>query len=366
MGKTKDFFIFSLEQSKVKSNIVSKYFSAWYKIMSVNNSRLNYIDLFSGPGIYDDGTESTPIKILKKYKEISKPNITVTFVFNDSDKVCINNLEKSIQAKIEPFLPYPNYSFHYNNAEVVDGLAELYSKKNLCPSLVFIDPFGYKGVTKNLITSLIKDWGSDCFLFFNMNRIITSLQNPKVTNHMELMFGADEYKSLCETINTTQCDKETLIIDRYSNMLKNKGINYILPFRFKFHDKNKTSHYLIFMSKHKLGYKLCKEIMGNESTGEGNCVPTFEYCSQLNNQLKFLLAFEYNLDSLKKDIYIKGLSENKPILVSEIVDSYFYATPYTTKNIKFVLSELEKENKITVLGRKRKGTMPDHASLTFH
>ena len=302
--KSDNFFCNSLEQSKIKSDIVSKYFSAWYSILSNNSSKLNYIDLFSGPGIYEDGTESTPIKILKHYKNISKPDVKVVFLFNDKDKNNIENLKTYIQTNIVPILPYDNtYSFYFNNTEVDDSLSESFSKLKLNPSLVFIDPFGYKGVTEKLITSLTKDWGSDCFLFFNMNRIITSIQNPKVINHMKLMFGENEYNEICDYLNNNNCDKETLIIDRYSNMLKTNGVPYILPFRFQFPDKNKTSHYLIFMSKHKKGFKICKDIMGKESSNEGNCVPSFEYCPQLNSQLKFIPTFDFNIDKLIKVIY---------------------------------------------------------------
>ena len=80
MGKTKDFFIFSLEQSKVKSNIVSKYFSAWYKIMSVNNSRLNYIDLFSRIQIENLILKSKPSMIVVEHDSQFRDNVATRIV----------------------------------------------------------------------------------------------------------------------------------------------------------------------------------------------------------------------------------------------------------------------------------------------
>lgn len=65
------FFEEQKEQSLVKSTIVAKYFDVWANvIVSVqkryprHKQKIAYIDLFAGPGRYEDGTQSTPLKIL--------------------------------------------------------------------------------------------------------------------------------------------------------------------------------------------------------------------------------------------------------------------------------------------------------------
>ena len=70
---TGTFFDDQKEQSFVKSTIVSKYFWAWAKVItSVQNrynksdKRIAYIDLFAGPGRYEDNTKSTPLLVLEK------------------------------------------------------------------------------------------------------------------------------------------------------------------------------------------------------------------------------------------------------------------------------------------------------------
>ncbi|MGE0405944.1 MAG: three-Cys-motif partner protein TcmP, partial [Candidatus Korobacteraceae bacterium] len=60
------FFQESKEQSQIKARIVSKYFWAWAKVIiptakRQHASRIAYIDLFAGPGRYEDGTLSTPL-----------------------------------------------------------------------------------------------------------------------------------------------------------------------------------------------------------------------------------------------------------------------------------------------------------------
>ena len=56
-----DFFQEQRDQSLIKARIVSKYFSAWANVILATQKRypqhaqkMAYIDLFAGPGRYDD------------------------------------------------------------------------------------------------------------------------------------------------------------------------------------------------------------------------------------------------------------------------------------------------------------------------
>jgi three-Cys-motif partner protein len=160
------FFDDPRENSKIKSLIVEKYFKTWASIVTTNNrvDRILYLDLFCGPGRYDDGTESTPIKVLKTaIADVKLRNRLVT-VFNDAKpKYCeslretIANLEGKDSLKYEPTIL---------NTEVNQDITEYFAQQALIPTLSFLDPFGYKGLTLPLIRSVLKDWGSDCILFF--------------------------------------------------------------------------------------------------------------------------------------------------------------------------------------------------------
>jgi three-Cys-motif partner protein len=97
-----DFFAKPKEHSRVKMNIVSRYFEAWANVI-VRSARkhgipptLTYIDLFCGPGRYEDGTESTPLLVLRK--AIQRPDIreALRIVFNDICKEHIETLKSEI------------------------------------------------------------------------------------------------------------------------------------------------------------------------------------------------------------------------------------------------------------------------------
>ncbi len=45
------------EQSAIKTEIVTKYFNAWATILVKHFQKIAYVDLFAGPGIYEDGSK---------------------------------------------------------------------------------------------------------------------------------------------------------------------------------------------------------------------------------------------------------------------------------------------------------------------
>ncbi len=99
---TDDFYDERTEQSEVKTEIVRKYFWAWAKIISKQvkkraGSKIGYVDLFSGPGRYNDGSKSTPILILEG--AIRDPEIRAMLVasFNDEDPENCRKLEVEIK-----------------------------------------------------------------------------------------------------------------------------------------------------------------------------------------------------------------------------------------------------------------------------
>ena len=64
------------------------------------------------------------------------------------------------------------------------------------PTFLFVDPFGYKGLSLQLVQSVIKDWGCDCVFFFNYNRINMGLTNPAIAPHMVALFGQERLAEL--------------------------------------------------------------------------------------------------------------------------------------------------------------------------
>src|SRR5262249_31998796 len=127
VAKKPDFFEDQKAQSRVKSTIVVKYFKAWARIMAgqvqgEKDPRLVYIDLFCGPGKYDDGSVSTPLLVLEHV--IATPDLRdkVIAVFNDEDTARTAELEKNVLAL--PGIDTLKHKFQIRTGEVDEELVE--------------------------------------------------------------------------------------------------------------------------------------------------------------------------------------------------------------------------------------------------
>src|SRR5450759_4409661 len=149
-----DFFEEQKEQSQIKSEIVKQYFWAWAKIMSSIADKIAYIDLYAGKGKYDDGTKSTPILVLENALRDIKISHKLSSFFSDTNpefsaslSIAISEIPEINKLKFKPQVA--NLTI---GEEVVNELKSM----NLIPTLLFVDPWGYKGLTLKLIGSVLK------------------------------------------------------------------------------------------------------------------------------------------------------------------------------------------------------------------
>jgi three-Cys-motif partner protein len=112
---------------------------------------------------------------------------TLVTMFNDVDTDNSKALESAINSLpgIETLRHKPKV-FHH---EIGTQIVERFEKMNLAPTLMFVDPWGYKGLSLRLVNSVLKDWACECIFFFNYNRINAGLGNAIVAEHMEALFG---------------------------------------------------------------------------------------------------------------------------------------------------------------------------------
>ncbi len=345
--KTTRFFDESGEQSVIKATIVAKYFWAWAKIMIANQKRqgrekIGYVDLFCGPGRYKDGSVSTPVMVLQK--AVADPDLRqrIVTMFNDKNE----NYTRSLSEEIEkiPNVCSLKYKPEIYNEEVNEEMAAIFEATKLVPTLSFIDPWGYKGLTLRLVNALIKDWGCDCIFFFNYNRINMGLTNDFVKEHIDAIFEetrGKELRTLLEPLSSAE--REFVILEELIKAIQERGGNHVLPFCFKNAQGQRTSHHLIFVSKHPLGYTIMKEIMAKCSSESKQAVPTFQY-TPVGPKQQTLFEFTRPLDHLGP-MLLNDFAGRK-LKMREIFEQHHIGKPYIGENYKEVLKELEKDGKI--------------------
>lgn len=266
----KAFFNEQKEQSEVKTAIVSKYFAAWSNVIlgylsNKKDQRIAYIDLFAGPGRFQDGTKSTPLLILEMAIANEKLRRNLVTLFNDKEDLNTSTLVKEIDRL--PGIESLKWTPDIRTEEVGDQIVKEFESSNLIPTLMFIDPFGYKGLSLRLINSVLKDWACECIFFFNYNRISMGVSNSMVQKHIEALFGEELAATVKEKVKgMTPEERELTIVNEMCNALLSMGGKFPLPFRFRNSAGTRTSHHLVFVSKHPLGYKIMKEVMAKESS----------------------------------------------------------------------------------------------------
>lgn len=368
------FFEEQKEQSLVKSTIVAKYFDVWANVI-INTQKkypqytqkIAYIDLFAGPGRYKDGTQSTPIKILTN--AIAKPDLRdrLVAIFNDKDE----NNSKTLRVTINniPGIETLRYKPQVYNKEVGGEIVKMFENMNLVPTLFFVDPWGYKGLSLGLVNSVLKDWGCDAIFFFNYIRINMGIDNEDVRQHMNELFGEERDEELRKKIrNKNPEERELFIVEELCQAIKSYGSRYVLPFRFKNDRGKRTSHHLIFVSKHFRGYEIMKDIMAHESTSNMQDVPSFEYNpADLLPKQMLLFMLSRPLDDLRDNLLqtFKG----KSLAMRKIYEQHNVDTPYIKKNYKDILRILYDEGIIQAVSPKdkppRNGTFGDDILVTF-
>lgn len=355
MAKNDDFFLTQKEGSEVKTRLVLDYFKGWSRIMvervrNNQNPRLQYIDLYCGPGCYgnDEATPSTPIRILEHAVKTPELRDRLLTLFNDKDKSHIEELKKNI-AKIPNIATLKNQP-RIRTGEVDDELLDYFSKKNMVPTFSFIDPFGFKGLTLDLIHALAKSWGSDLVFFFSYNQINRFLGNKAVKNHIDGLFGvqrADKLRVACAGAESTK--REELLIEALIEALNDLGFEFVIPYVVDMEDKDRTSHYLIFISKNQLGFKIMKDIMYSMSEDRSQGVARFGLVRSVSQKSTPLLALlNRPLDDLGEELCerLAGQTISRKQLMQNYNEDY-PRNPFVNRNWIDVLTKLEREGAIS-------------------
>ena len=216
------FFDEATEQSQVKSTIVAKYFWAWAKVIGSRpgSNKIAYFDLFSGPGHYDNGQDSTPLRVLRKAIDDPSLREKLVFRFNDAYSEYARLLRQAIDSL--PDLDRLHHRPQVTNMVVGGDLSRKIGRLRRIPTLLFADPWGYKGLSIQLIRAFVKDnWGCECIFFFNYNRINPGINNESVREHMNDLFGEHRAEELRrELCGLSPTERELAIVEAISQALK--------------------------------------------------------------------------------------------------------------------------------------------------
>lgn len=161
-----------LAHSKAKVDFYQAYLTRYLSIMSVTPyvASINIFDVFCGRGEYDDGGLGSPIRAVQTIQQVKQErpsSLKINLYLNDAEKEYIERVKVYIQ---EHFADISNYcTIHYLNMPANDLLNQLCDflteRPNDERNFIFIDPYGYKDIHKDLFQRLMKNGKTEILLF---------------------------------------------------------------------------------------------------------------------------------------------------------------------------------------------------------
>ena len=353
-----NFFEKQTPSSRIKANIIAEYFPSYCKIITIKHKpkAIRYIDLFAGPGLYEDGNPSTPILIARHCQKDDFLRQNVRMIFNDNKYASI--LEENFIKQ------FPDGTFTHKPffADRTVGESEKITEfliksthngvKNDYPSLLFIDPFGYKGIETKVLAEFLKNWGNEIFLFVNTKRIHPALENDKFEPLMNDLFPTTlEHIKNDRKYKSTVSERLKLIIDSLGEEYKallNYNI-YYTAFRFQEEDSDATSHYILHFTKGKRGYDLIKTTYNDfANVGtifDGINTYTFDAKKIENSRFELFDLKSENIDILKNQLLTQYTKQQ--VSAHNLFESHQLKSLYSRHHYTEALRRLVSENKLT-------------------
>jgi len=364
--------------TKAKHLILRAYFQSWLSIVGQKYQKIVYVDGFCGPGIYENNEPGSPILVIKSAIDVLgtlnlKNNLRagkVELYFFDNDKSRIESL-KNERSKININNSQLNIiieegEFENKVSPIVKGLQR---ERALCgainPSFFFVDPFGVKGFSLNIIGEIFKLNSSEMFLLFDIDgadRVLRAWdeENAKI---MLNIYGEPSREELLK-IKDIPDQKQRLqkLRNLFKISLKNQRVAGIIPFSM-FDSSAKILYDLIFLTNVRTGFLKMKEAMWKVDDSGGFRFSDADHGDQL--RFKFSVDHEDNLWSILIDKFhgqkVSGLD-----VKNFVCDKTIYLEKHKTAALKKHESDdKSKKDSIIVCNRSRKYCYPDQALIQF-
>jgi three-Cys-motif partner protein len=173
--------------------ILRKYLDAWFPIMAATNTRIVYLDGFSGPGRYTHGQPGSPIVALQCAQTHRVPLAAeLVFLFIEERRDRADHLSTEIESLACPAcfkIEVKCGQFAAKLTEILDSLDR--GGNRIAPTFAMIDPFGFSGIPYALIQRLLSKNRCEVFISFMVDSINRWLTHPDETirTHITETFG---------------------------------------------------------------------------------------------------------------------------------------------------------------------------------
>lgn len=363
---------FPKNELEVRSNIILKYFQQWSSQLIRNiqmegwEEKFAFIDLCAGFGLEnldsDASTEVIATKILQLTTKNKALRSMLSSVLNDKETEVIANITKNITniELIENLTFQPSINLSEVDASVLSSLSLI---KTL-PTLAILDWWNYKGIHLELLQNLVQKSKADCLLLFDYKSILAALPKKSKQEDLIRMFGSVILNPLKEQLKgrVPAYKKEQFILNALNKRLKQIAKTpYLLQYKF-YNSKNKTSHFLCFISQNQAAYTLMKEVFCSESQVIEDGIGNLEYNPNKGVQQKISSQTLFgSMFHLEQDLLQTYKSQTLQII--DIYENHHSGKALVKKNYIDALLNLERKNQITVTRKRQRMRLQNDLGL---
>lgn len=342
-----------LPHSEAKVKFYKTYLDLYLRILcnAPSITEINIYDIYCGRGIYADGGKGSPLEaaeviwnVCKQFPSQTKINLHV----NDKCKKHIKNVKDLLQASNVNNLS--NIQIEYSSLDgetVLEDLSKrLVNTNQNTRNLIFIDPYGYKEIKKEIIYKLLENGKTEVMIFLPisfMNRFTQhALENEDII----------QFKPLCDFVKSFFKTEHPIVRGEIMSHLE--YIDYLTK-ALRFNDKLYSTSYhierslnnyfaLFFITPNKKGYVKILETKWKLDETDGNGFEQPKTPSLFDEQEK---------EDNKKRVYEKLFKMTTSFLDQGSKDNielydFVISNEYLPKHLGIVLSEMLRKNQIKI------------------
>lgn len=251
--------------SKAKVELYCKYLEKYLSILCNNKyiTNISIFDLFCGEGIFQDGEKGSPIAAIEIANKIlsMSPNFPsqITFTFNDNGQsgIELGVLKVDRVKKVcDSITCHPNISYYCSCDDFHKALnnAIYSSQRKHNKSLFFIDPYGYKLTTPDIIKQILANKDNELLLFLpasHMYRFCAKATNNRAPGHEPLY----QFLKALFKKNIPKFENIHDFINQLKNAFSSLSIDDLYVDTFKIARDVRNTYCLFFFTKHALGFE---------------------------------------------------------------------------------------------------------------
>lgn len=342
-----------LPHSRAKVKFYKTYLDLYLKILcnSPYITEINIYDIFCGRGIYKDGGKGSPIEAANVIYDVCNqfPSKTkIKLHVNDKCKKHINNVRNYLQTSSINTLS--NVEIVYSTLDGETVLEDLSEKLNCTPqstrNLIFIDPYGYKEIKKEIIYKLLQNQKTEVMIFLPisfMNRFTPhALENEEMIQYKPLCDFVKSFFTLDHPVVKGEIMTHLQYIDYLTKALRFN--NHLFSTSYHIERSIKNYFALFFITPNKRGYEKILETKWSldEKDGNGFELPKERSLFEEEEKEEDKRIIFNRLFKLTNSFLANGPKDN-----TQLHDFVIY-NEYLPKHLGLVLSEMLKLNLIKI------------------